>query len=91
MKEPDIKKETIERMKAGIDAVLSGKATIFKSFFIPPELVEDYLVKLGWEKGEFDTNGWEYDWWLPFTKDGKSFTASGGGFYGNFEFSETEA
>ena len=79
-----------KEMVAGIQAVLSGKKKVFNAKNITPKMVEEYLEAKGWEKGEFTTNGWQYDWWLPFTKDGESFTAFGGGYYGDFEFQRTE-
>lgn len=29
-----------------------------------------YLEELGYEKGTQDDNGWEFDFWIPFRKDG---------------------
>jgi hypothetical protein len=81
-----LKNEMIE----GIESVLSGKQKRFKSSNIPPIMVQEYLESKGYEMGVIDTNGWDYDWWLPFTKDGKSFTAFGSGYYGRFEFYPTE-
>lgn len=77
-------------MKDGIDDVIDGKREKLEVHNITPSMVEKYLEPLGWEKGELETNGWQYDWWLPFTKDGKSFTASGSGYDGWFLFSKTE-
>lgn len=77
-------------MRVGIDDVLSGRSETFEASNITPTMVEKYLQPLGWKKGEFATNGWQYDWWLPFTKGSRSFTASGGGYYGGFNFQKTE-
>lgn len=87
-----------EQVQAGIIAVINGKKgtsfkiQAFKPDTIPviPARVIDFMVAQGWEAGEMETNGWEYDWWIPFTKDGLSFTASGSGYYGGFGFHETE-
>jgi hypothetical protein len=80
-----------QEMVTGIKSVLDGHKKRFKTKSnITPSMVENYLEKRGWEKGQLETNGWQYDWWLPFTKDGKSYTAFGGGYYGGLEFFETE-
>lgn len=80
-----------EEMRKGINSVIVGDVEEFDSPNpIYPELVENYLKPIGWKRGDLDTNGWQYDWWLPFTKGGKSFTAHGSGYYGGFNFSKTE-
>lgn len=85
------KELAIAEMKAGIDSVLSGKKEEFESQSnITPSMVEEYLQPLKWKRGELDTNGWQYDWWLPFTKGKQSFTAHGSGYYGCFHFGKTE-
>lgn len=86
----NIKKRIETNMKAGIMAALNGDIAEFESSFIHPEMVCNYLESEGWEKGDLDINGWQYDWWIPFTKDGKIFTAGGSGYYGTFQFSQTE-
>ena len=77
-----------KEMKAGVDAVLKGTKKSFSSNNINPEMIDKYMVKLGLKRvGEFETNGWDYDWWLHYTKDEKNYIACGGGYYGHFEFS----
>lgn len=77
-------------MKAGIKSVLNGDKKKFDSRFITPEMVCSHLELLGWEKGEMTNNGWQWDWWIPFTKGEQSFTAFGSGYYGSFSFFKTE-
>lgn len=36
-----------------------------------PGMIEDVLLELGYEQGELDANGWEYDYWYPFTHPDK--------------------
>ena len=86
-----ITKHQVEKeIKAGIDSVLKGQIEHFEHDLGTPDMAARYLENKGWTKGELETNGWDYDWWLPFTKDGKSFTAFGRGYYGGFEFYPTE-
>lgn len=86
----NIKAEVEKQMVAGIKKVLSGKNAQFDGEFVTPQMIGDHMETLGWEKGEFDTNGWQYDWWLEFSKGDKSFTASGCGHTGAFNFAATE-
>jgi len=45
--------------------------------------VVDTLKELGYEEGEWDTNGWEQDTWIPFYKTGHpNLVFSYGGYYG---------
>jgi len=81
-----LKKEMVE----GIDSVISGKIKEFKSTNITPSMVVDYLDTFGWNTGELESNGWQYDWWITFTKDNMSFTAFGSGYDGTFEFKKSE-
>jgi len=32
---------------------------------------------------EFETNGWQYDYWMPCIFNGKRFILEGSGYYGN--------
>lgn len=38
------------------------------------------------EIGDFETNGWQWDWWQTFLFDGQKFTLSGSGAYGGHSF-----
>ena len=79
-----------EDMVCGIANVLSGRFEGFNSSHITPSMIKEYMESLGWESGEFETNGWQYDWWIQFTKNNASYTASGSGYYGKFKFSKSE-
>jgi hypothetical protein len=35
---------------------------------------------------DFDTNGWQWDWWQHFTYNGEKFTLSGSGYSGGLSF-----
>ncbi len=78
-------------MIQGIDEVLIGKRKTFKSKYICPEMIKTYMLGCGWKDGDdFETNGWQYDWWMNFTKGDLKYTAFGSGYYGKFEFFKTE-
>lgn len=44
----------------------------------------------GVEKGDLETNGFQWDWWHTFKYDDKSFTLSGSGYYGGHGFGITK-
>ncbi len=90
-------KTLIDLIATGIGSVLAGEREQFEikpfqphTAAVSAEMVCNILEPMGWEKGELETNGWQYDWWLPFTKGSQSFTASGSGYYGGFLFAKTE-
>jgi len=77
-------------MKEGVEQVLKGKKKIFKSHLIFPRMIHDYMHSRGFKQISWETNGWQYDWWLNFQdKDGKSYTAFGSGYDGDFIFERT--
>jgi hypothetical protein len=39
---------------------------------------------------DFDTNGWQYDYWIKFTFKDRRYQVSGSGYYGNMVISESE-
>jgi hypothetical protein len=84
-----IKDEIRMRLEYGIEQVLSGRFKKYEAFLISPQMIKGSMNKPGWECSEIETNGWQYDWWLTFTKGDKSFTAFGSGYYGTFEFAKT--
>lgn len=48
-----------------------------------PSLVEEIIKGVGGEiLDDFDTNGWQYDYWIPFMLNGKRYTVEGTGYYG---------
>lgn len=44
--------------------------------------IDKTMVEQGWVREEFESNGWQYDWWMVFTKDDKKIRFAGSAFYG---------
>jgi len=38
----------------------------------------------------FTTNGWDWDWWQAFEREGQFYTLSGSGYYGGHRFEIAE-
>ena len=80
-----------KEMEDGVKAVLSGEKKKYTAKNINPEMIDEFMIGCGWERdGEFESNGWDYDWWWNYTNGEKKFTAFGGGYYGHFEFGPHE-
>ena len=75
----------MEDFKTLIDKVISGELQNVNSdgVLISPGKVDMYLKREGLEQGNFDSNGWDFDFWMEYFKDGKKFTLSGNGWYNN--------
>lgn len=76
--------------KRTLAKVIAGKLETMQASNIPPVAIKSEMEKQGYKISELDTNGWQYDWWLHFTKGSEKWTAFGSGYYGTFEFSKTE-
>lgn len=68
--------------KAQIKQVLEGEInTCTSDTLISPDVLVDYLKHLGLEKGDIDSNGWQWDFWIPFNTTTKEYVLSGSGYY----------
>lgn len=71
---------------------LYNDATELKIDMVPLDSIVTDMNILGFppENYEFETNGWESDFWLDYTKNNYPYkvTFSGSLFYGNFKVSK---
>ena len=51
--------------------------------YMPPGTIVAELEILGWERSEFDTNGWQWDYWITMSKGPVNIQISGCGYYGD--------
>jgi hypothetical protein len=80
-----------KELESGIDSVISGKSELFEASNITPLMMEKLMKRKGFKFNHSDdvdwqVNGWQWDWWMTFTKGRQVFTAFGSGYYGKFEF-----
>ena len=82
----------MEEFKEGIQKVLNGELQYVKSsVLLSPNDVHEYLESIDLEQGNFDSNGWDWDFWMSYTKDGVTYTLAGSGWYNNgLTFSKDE-
>lgn len=85
-----MKNKLTKDQQVSVAEVINGESVSFEAINICPNAIDIYMQSLGYETGEFETNGWQYDWWLNFTKGEENWTAFGSGYYGTFEFRKTE-
>ena len=74
----------MEDFKKEIDKVLSGEIKLANTnTLLSPDVVDSYLKESGLEQGDFDSNGWDWDFWMEYLKEDKTYVLSGSGWYNN--------
>ena len=73
----------MEDFQREIDKVLSGEITTTTTdILISPDKIADYLEEEGLTQDDFDSNGWDWDFWMRYDyKNGKKYILSGSGWY----------
>jgi len=65
-----------------IDKVISGEFTSTKSnMLISPINVANYLEDIGFVKEDFDSNGWDWDFWATYVRGEERFQLTSNGCY----------
>lgn len=69
-------------LKDAISRIEEKKEIVFEDY-MPPAKIVSYLERMDFiESQEFDTNGWDYDWWLTYSKGDLNLSFRGSGYYG---------
>lgn len=76
-----------ESNKKAILSVINEEKKEIKLDLCIPNDIEEFLKELGYKRGEIETNGWQYDYWISYKEENKSFTFAGSGYYGEQSFS----
>jgi hypothetical protein len=72
----------MEEFKEQLLKVLAGEIILFKtSTLVSPDEASKILEEHGFEKGDMDTNGWDWDFWQTYYKDNVEYCLSGSGWY----------
>lgn len=67
-----------------IDKVLSGEIKLANTqTLLSPDTIDSYLKESGLEQGNFDSNGWDWDFWMEYLKEDKTYVLSGSGWFNN--------
>jgi hypothetical protein len=75
------------QIKLGIEEVVNGKIEEFQTSFGNKEEVDIVVEGLGGKAlKQYQTNGWEIDWWEKYEVGGKIFAAGGSGYYSTLNF-----
>jgi hypothetical protein len=72
----------MEDFKKEIDKVLSGEIKLANTETLTsPDKIDSYLKESGLEQGNFDSNGWDWDFWMEYGKEDKVYILAGSGWY----------
>jgi len=73
-----------EDFEREVDKVLSGELQTTTSItLVSPNDVDKYLKNEGLEQGDFDSSGWDWDFWMTYGKGEDRFELTGSGWYNN--------
>ena len=51
---------------------------------LSPHIAEQIILELGFQdEDNFECNGWDWDFWKKYSKDGVTYTLAGSGWYNN--------
>lgn len=87
-----IKTEALEQMASKIDMTVAGIINDAALHYVSPNEAVEYLRKITdmEDLEEFDSNGWDWDFWMGFKKGEIHYTLSGSGYRGELYFSVTK-
>ncbi len=91
MNKEEIKKFVQKDLEEQINKVILGEIEEYNSDFATLDDVKSYLESVGFEEGEFDSNGWQWDFWQYMMNDKQeNYIISGSGYYGGVSFKKDE-
>ena len=74
----------MEEFKEQLLKVLNGEIKTFKtSTLMSPHEADEIILAHGFEQGDMETNGWDWDFWHTYYKDDVKYCLFGSGWYNN--------
>ncbi len=83
MNKKDVEKQVIKWMEEDIQSVLSGKVKTIELLYVRPNDIISYINTLDKILINFDSNGYQWDYWIIFTYNNKNYKLTGDGYYNN--------
>ena len=78
----ELKKQVKDLMIQDIQSVINGEKENVSLLYTRPNDIIKYIKSLGGSsQDDFDTNGWQWDYWFNITLDGNKYSVSGDGYY----------
>lgn len=72
--------EVLRRLDEVIDGASEHMELPLIGVQIPPDKIQAHMTAKGFAgDGAMETNGWLWDWWLTYKRDGKNYVITHGG------------
>lgn len=85
MNKEEITKIVHQSMIDGITSVINGEKTSVELLYARPGDILSYITSIGGvDCDDFDTNGWQWDYWFTVSINGKEYCVSGDAYYQNY-------
>ena len=82
-----IQKDLVDHANVSFDLLLKGEISNFETLLSPGDITH-LLGERGWDTNDdFDSNGWQWDFWFTMSKDNATVSISGCGYYGGLKVS----
>lgn len=82
LQKEQVKSQVKKWMEEGIQAVLDEKQTEADLLYCRPQDIIEYITSIGGENMEnFNTNGWQWDYWFNVKVKGREYIVCGDGYY----------
>ena len=77
-------------IRKGIECLFQGEIEKLEIDCYSPSKIFKIIKSMGIEidEDEFETNGWQYDYWQNITHNNKKYVIHGSGYYGNLTIEE---
>lgn len=84
MTKTEAKEQVKNWMIEDIQSVLKGEKIFVEILFVRPNDIIEYVRSVGGiDNHDFDTNGWQWDFWAYVYFEEKKYMLSGDGYFGN--------
>jgi hypothetical protein len=80
-------------LETRLDQVINGEQNSIEIKFLYANEVATFLKNkydAHVETSDMDTNGWQYDYWIPVYINDEKYNLMGSGYYGDMEFVKEE-
>ena len=83
MTKKEVKEQVKKWMIDDIQSVIQGEKENVELLYCRPADVQEYITSIGGELDDFETNGWQWDYWVKVKIGESNYMLSGDGYYGN--------
>lgn len=84
----EIKKQQLEIFKQDVSKLLSEEIDNVENDCLSIGDVDQYLNELGTNLDNYNSNGWQHDYWRSWNINETKYTLAGSGYYGGISFSK---